>query len=169
MNIGGVNEAEWHDRQDEGWVRLNGPSQQPKRSPRAIVEESIYGLLDCEHFLQGLQHLGHGRRRKLSKPLCQSSGINRSNLVHGDEATAFLEPTRHPPRIGAPAGGHRGYDHRAQVLIELVGRENQTWARLANLTAGRWIETHEVHVTAAADYHSHSLQSKPLDCGGSRG
>ena len=113
-------------------------------------------MLDCEHFLQGLQHLGHGRRRKLSKPLCQSSGINRSNLVHGDEATAFLEPTRNPPRIGSTAGGHGGYDRRAQVLIELVGRENETRARLANLTAGRWIETHKVHVTAAADLLSHT-------------
>ena len=107
-------------------------------------------------------------RAQAGQAACQSFGIDRSNLVHGNEATAFLEPTRHPPRISSSAGGHGGYDRCAQVLIKLVGRENETRASLANLTAGRWIEAHEVHVTAAADYHSHSLWSKPVDCGSSR-
>ena len=61
--------------------------------------------------LQGPQHLGPGRWRKPAKPLCQSSGSNRSNPVHGDEAAAFLGPPRRPPRIGSPVAG------RANVLI----------------------------------------------------
>src|SRR5262249_7966599 len=76
-----------------------------------------------------------------------------------DVPVLVCEAARHAKRVRLPCGGEGGDDHRAQVIVQLVRRYNDTWSCLLNLAAPRRIEIDQKDMPAShgpGGYHCHS-------------
>ena len=119
--------------------------------------------LVCEHFLQTVNDLSNGVGRQTTEPLHQSFRIDRADLVERNEAGPLLKPAWNPPKVRLTTGGHWCHNRRAYMLIKLVRRHDDTRASLADFTAERGIQSHEVHVPAGESgpsYHCHSFSKR---------
>src|SRR5690606_18082993 len=61
-------------------------------------------------------------------------------------------------RVRLPSGGQRRHDHRADVLVHLVGRDHYAGTRLADLGAAGGVEVDQMNLETL--HHSHSSSSK---------
>ena len=97
-----------------------------------------------------------------SESLTESLVIDGPQLIEDDTTGLALKTTPHAIGICMHASRERSNNGGAEVLIELIGRDNQTRARLSDLPPPRWIEFDEKHLAAprgagSARYHSHSV------------
>ena len=88
--------------------------------------------------------------------------IDGPQLIEDDTAGLALKTTRHAIGICMPARRERSDNGCTEVLIELIGRDNQTRARLSDLASPRRVEFDEKHLAATRGassglYHSHSV------------
>ena len=83
----------------------------------------------CEHLLQGPQHREDGWRIQLPERFEQALGIDRAQLIQGNEAGAALEAAPRPPRIRAPPGRHGRDDHGPEMLVQFVRRYDDAGCR----------------------------------------
>lgn len=117
-----------------------------------------------EHFLEPLKNGRHRVRREATEPATEPLGIDGPELIQCDETRSTLKATRYAPGIGSPARRHRHDDHGAQVLVQLVRRNDEAGAGLLDLAARRGIQPYEVHFAAGPGgpryFHSHSSRSK---------
>lgn len=122
--------------------------------------------------LRELKHLGQNGEYRAqvagtehAEPLAEPLPINGAHLIERNTPVLAAEPTDGPERVCVPASRHWRDDHCLQMVIQLVGRDNETGTSFANLAAASGIEFDEHDLTAAwhaggASYrHSHSSAS----------
>jgi hypothetical protein len=150
------------------------PRRALKRTPRNELEDvgSSSAAAIIRRPLRDLEHLGQSAEYHAqvpgtedAEPLAEPLPVNGAHLIECNPPVPAPEPADGPERVGVPARGHWGDDHCLQVVIQLVGRDNETGPSLANLAAASGIEFDEHDLTAAwhadgAPYrHSHSAAS----------
>ena len=64
----------------------------------------------------------------------EALAIDRAQLIEHDGAALSGEPTRHAKGAGLVAWGPRCHDARAEVVIQLVGRDDPAGSRFPDLT-----------------------------------
>ena len=85
-------------------------------------------LLSCKHLGQRRQDCALNRGTDSAQTLHQPNLVDRSQLVEDDLPLLPLEAACHSSRIVAALGRHRSDDHRGEVSVGLVGRDNQARA-----------------------------------------
>ena len=112
---------------------------------------SCGGYIKVEHLSEHGENGAQGPRRQGSEPLSQSLAVDRSKLIQGNSAILAGEPARWAKGIVMPGRGHWCDDHCPEVMIELVGRDDEAWAGFADLAAACRTELDQVDLTAAGD------------------
>jgi hypothetical protein len=104
-------------------------------------------------FIERLPQRGKGKAKGLAgddaKPAHQSLLIERPELIQKDQA--MLTPEHHRDAKGrwATPGGHRGNRDRAEMIVHLGRRHDQTRPGLLDLAAERWVERCQPDLAAA--------------------
>lgn len=83
-----------------------------------------------------------------AKPFDEPRTIHGSQLIEDDESVLALKTTTEPKGIGMPTRRQRSHEERIQVSVELVRRDDKTWARLPNVPATSGLKGNQVHVAA---------------------
>ena len=114
--------------------------------------------------LRELKHLGQNGEYRAqvagtehAEPLAEPLPINGAHLIERNTPVLAAEPTDGPERVCVPASRHWRDDHCLQMVIQLVGRDNETGTSFANLAAASGIEFDEHDFTAADQLFPHPV------------
>lgn len=99
-------------------------------------------LLLREHLLKNGENFRACSFADSSQLPCQPYRVYRAKLIKNDLAGLAFELAWNPRGIGSAFCCHRGYDDSADMMIHLVGRDNQAWTHLLDLLAYRRVQIH---------------------------
>jgi hypothetical protein len=105
-------------------------------------------LRELKEFGEDREDGGKHRRGQDAESLTEAIPIQRADLVERHTALFAAEATGRPKRIGMSGGRHGRNERRPQVMIELVGRNDEAGPRFADLAAARWIKFDEIDLAA---------------------
>ena len=116
------------------------------------------GELWREEFCKQREHTYAGGFVKFAKPFDEPALIDRSDLIEHDLAGLAFESNGHARGIRAILRRHGGDDHGIDVMVHFIGRDDEAWARLANLASFGGIKADEEDLKAR-NYHCQSFRS----------
>src|SRR5262245_22052400 len=135
-------------------------SRKPPLAPRPL-QWVVRPVLGTEHFLQHRQDSDLGLIIDPAEFSEEPGLVHRPDLIQHDLALLALKLIGDPRRIFPPARRHRGNDHRLDMAIHFIGRDDQARAAFLDLAADGGIETDQEHIEAP-DYHCHSVVSQSV-------
>jgi hypothetical protein len=65
--------------------------------------------------------------------LDESPSVHRTDLIQNDESFFPLKAARNAERIGMTACRHRSNDDSAEMMVQLIGRDDEAGASLLDL------------------------------------
>lgn len=89
----------------------------------------------CKKFCEKGKHVRAGFIVNLAHAFDQPSLVHCSNLVQHDLAILPLETKRNPRWIGSPLRRHGSYDHRIDMTIHFIGRDDKARTGFADFSA----------------------------------
>jgi len=127
-------------------------------------------LSGCEHLLKHRQRVVERWRREAAKLTNQTRSVHCSDLIEHNMPDPSRKTARDTKWIFARTRGKRRDNECGQVLVEIVGRNDDAGTRFSHLAAARRIEVYQKDFTAAhlaRCYHFHSSSSKRVPVGAS--
>src|SRR5436853_2264693 len=117
-----------------GLRRANGGSPGARRQPMITAQTSRPGA-QVPGVCCGLMNA--------AQPLDQSSLVHRANLIEHDMSGFSLKLDRDAGRIGPSLSGHGSHDHRLDVAVHLVRRDDESGTGLADFVATGGVESND--------------------------
>lgn len=114
--------------------------------------------LRSEQFCKKSRHMVGRGLIHCAQAFDQAGFVDRAELIEHNLAHLASKADRNAGGIGPTFRGHRRNDHRVDVAVQFIGRNDRTGAGLSDLSSFRGIETNEIDVEAA-DYQRHSSRS----------
>src|SRR5262245_46708703 len=159
--------ARSRSNEPDGEVRRRDPVCQAGdvRKLTACSPPSQLSLRELKHFSQDAKDRGKIGGTEDAEPLPEALAVNRAQLIESHSPFLTAKPTSRAEGIGVPTRSHRRNNDGTQMVIELIGRDDQTRPSLANLATARRIQFNEhdlapVRNAGETSYrHSHSSSS----------
>ena len=128
-----------------------------KRTKKFFGEQRVhYDFIDIDGDAEGLAVVEKANNGKHIIPVLVFE--DGSDLIEHNVTNLVLEPARHSEWIRVASRGKRGHNEGLDVLVQLIGRHDNTGSCLPDLTATCGIETNQVYVasTYRCRYHFQS-------------
>ena len=104
--------------------------------------------------MQYRQGFSSGAWVKFAQAFDEAGFVHCTDLVKDDLAFFALEGERNAGRVITTLGGHGSDDDGGDVLIHLIGRNDDAWSGLADFVAPAGIKADEVNVETG-NYNRH--------------
>lgn len=114
--------------------------------------------LRSEQFCKKGQHMVGRGLIHCAQAFDQAAPVHRANLIQDHLSGLVPEANGNTSGIETALRGHRRNDHRVDMAVHFIGRDDQAGMGLSDLPPFRGVEANEIDVEVA-DYQRHSSRS----------